>query len=311
MKTRSSGAEGGGERSGDATPASAARLLYFAMGGVACVLLYLFLLNVPPVSRNSPSNGLVPVLVLALTTAWLTATFLRGDRMSPAALGLTSGQRPVVRFVAGFVGGCLLVACWGALLALITGMRWRPSPDFVLASFVVAAMFNLFNNIGEELVYRGYLFVRLAERWGVELTIVPTSAVFALLHLQSGIPWQSVVAVVFTSGLIFGAIFARWESLPLALGFHVATNVAQDALGVRMSDASIVMPQFVAPNAGSGERVLIAIAVVNIAVATGVLTWRGRESCARRRANRAPCAPIQRRSSANATGRRDLMAHVD
>ncbi len=169
-----------------------------------------------------------------------------------------------------------MVACWVALLAIVTGMRWRPSPDFALATLVVAALFNLFNNIGEELVYRGYLFVRLAERWGAEPTIVVTSAVFALLHLQSGLPWQSVVAVVFTSGLIFGAIFARSGSLPLALGFHVATNVAQDALGIRVTDASIFTPQFVAPNAGSGERVLVAIAVVNILVAVGVLTWGGR-----------------------------------
>lgn len=261
-----------GRPGGDALPPRASRLLGFALGAVACVVVYLFLLNSPPVSRNSASNGLVPVLVLAVSTGWLTAHFLRLDRLSPALLGLTWSQRPFVRFGAGFVGGCALVGCWAALLALVVGMRWRPNADFALASLGVAAMFNLLNNLGEELVYRGYLFVRLAERWGAEPTIVATSAVFALLHLQSGIPWQSVLAVVFTSGLVFGAIFARWSSLPLALGFHVATNVVQDALGIRVSAASVVTPQFVVPGAGSGERVLVAIAVVNIVVAVGMLT---------------------------------------
>lgn len=255
-----------------ATPPRTSQLLRFVAGAVVCVLLYLFLLNFQPVNRASPTQGLVPVLVLALSTGWLTARFLRTDRLAPSLLGVTWRERPMQRFALGFVTGCALVGCWAALLALINGMHWRPNPEFAVASLAVAATFNLLNNVGEELVYRGYLFVRLAERWGAAPTILLTSAIFALLHLQSGLPWQSVLASVFTSALIFGAIFARWGSLPLTLGFHVAINVAQDSLGLRLSDASIFTPQLVAQPVGSGTRVLIAIAIVNVLVAVGVLT---------------------------------------
>ena len=105
-----------------------------------------------------------------------------------------------------------------------------------------ACAFNFFNNLGEELVYRGYAFVRLADRFGPYFTVVALASLFALLHLQAGLPWVSVLTVVFTSGLVFGAIFARWRSVPLTLGFHVATNVVQALRGCDTSSASLFAP---------------------------------------------------------------------
>jgi membrane protease YdiL (CAAX protease family) len=89
---------------------------------------------------------------------------------------------------------------------------------------VLAGTFAFFNNAGEELVYRGYAFVRLADRFACSGDCFHVPGL-AILHLQAGIPWLNVAAGVLTSGLIFAILFARWRSLPLALGFHFATNV--------------------------------------------------------------------------------------
>ena len=121
------------------------------------------------------------------------------------------------------------------------------------------------------LVYRGYAFVRLADRFGPYVTVVATSSLFALLHLQSGVPWLSVLAGVLTSGLVFGAIFARWRSVPLALGFHVATNIVQDASGLRTSAASLFAPAYPPSAADSSTRILVGIALVNVLLAAGIL----------------------------------------
>ena len=99
-----------------------------------------------------------------------------------------------------------------------------------------------------------------------------TSSLFALLHVQGGVPWLSVLAGVLTSGLVFGAIFARWRSVPLALGFHVATNIVQDTSGLRTSAASLFAPAYPAPALHSGTRILVGIALVNVLLAASILT---------------------------------------
>src|SRR6266550_1109072 len=208
-------------------------LLLFALGAALCVLAYLFLLNFPGLGSRSPAAGVVPALALAASTLWLTIRFLRADRMSPSELGLSAADNRLARLGIGFLAGSALTGLWLVIVTLTTGATWHPNAAFRGVTFLGACAFNVLNNVGEELVYRGYAFVRLADRFGPYVTVVATSSVFALLHLQAGLPWLSVLAGVFTSGLVFGAIFARWRSVPLALGFHVATNVVQDASGLR------------------------------------------------------------------------------
>jgi membrane protease YdiL (CAAX protease family) len=152
-------------------------------------------------------------------------------------------------------------------------------------------VFSFLNNVGEEMIYRGYAFVRLADHWGEAITVLVTSSIFALLHLQAGLPWLSVLAGVFTAGLIFGATFARWRSLPLALGLHVATNIVQDATGLRPSAASLIAPEYPASAAATGSTLLAGIAALNLLVAIGILlvgrhsrtVWRPNKSLERTR----------------------------
>jgi membrane protease YdiL (CAAX protease family) len=254
-------------------PANWKRIVLFVLGAVACVLLYLFLLNFPPVGRTSRTAGVIPVVVLACSTAWLTSRFLRIEGLPAATLGLDRSQLPVFRFGLGFLAGSVLVGAWFVVVTVGTGASWQRNATLSVTALALSVAFNFFNNIGEELVYRGYLFVRLASMWGNLPAIVVTSGVFALLHLQAGIPLPSVIAGVFTSALIFAAIFARWRSLPLALGFHVATNVVQDATGLRPGSAGLLEAIYPAAAASSGGIVLSAIAVLNVVVAIAILVW--------------------------------------
>ena len=247
--------------------------LLFMVGAVGCVLLYLFLLNFPPTSLRSPTAGLIPVIVLAATTSLLTSRALRSDGLSAAILGLGAGRRMTARFAQGLLAGVTITGLWMGIITMATGASWEPNPTFNLGALVLASLFHFFNNVGEELVYRGYLFVRLAASWGAVATVVATSGVFALLHLQAGLPWPSVVAAVLTAGLLFGAIFARWRSLPLALGFHVATNIAQDALGLRLGAASLLRSAYPTGGAGRSSVILASIALLNVTVAIGLLFW--------------------------------------
>ena len=252
------------------------RLLLFAAGAALCVLIYLFLLNFPGLGQRSVTAGLIPVLAIAAGTWWLTLRFLRADGMSLSDLGLGAGDHRLARLGIGFLAGSALTLVWIAVVTLTTGATWHPNPVFRAMTLIGACAFAFFNNVGEELVYRGYAFVRLADRFGPYVAALATTALFALLHLQAGIPWLSVLAGVFSSGLIFAAIFARWRSVPLALGFHVATNIVQDASGLRTSAASLFAPAYPPTAVDAGTRTLAGIALVNLILAAGILMSSGR-----------------------------------
>lgn len=247
------------------------RLLLFAAGVAACVLIYLFLLNFPGLGQRSATAGLIPVLAIAAGTWWLTLRFLRADGMSLSELGLSGNDHRLARLAMGFVAGSVLTLVWIAIVTMTTGASWHSNPTFRASTLIGACAFAFFNNVGEELAYRGYAFVRLADRFGPYVAALATTALFALLHLQAGIPWLSVLAGVFSSGLIFAAIFARWRSVPLALGFHVATNVVQDASGLRTSAASLFALTFPPSAANAGALTLGGIALVNLILAAGIL----------------------------------------
>jgi membrane protease YdiL (CAAX protease family) len=247
------------------------RLLLFGLGAATCVLVYLLLLNFQPISRSSPTAGVIPVLALAIGTGWLTARFLRADALSPAILGLTAPHRPFFRLAVGFLAGSVLAGLWLVIVTVATGAILHLNPKFTTLGFSSACVFAFFNNVGEELVYRGYAFVRLAEHWSEVIAVLITSTVFALLHLQAGLPWLSVLAGVFTSGLVFGATFARWRSLPLALGVHVATNMVQEATGLRPSAASIIVPTFPTTSVDAAATFLVSIAALNLVLAASIL----------------------------------------
>jgi membrane protease YdiL (CAAX protease family) len=247
------------------------RLLLFAAGVAVCVLIYLFLLNFPGLDQRSATAGLIPVLALAAGIWWLTLRFLRADGMSLSELGLSGNDHRLARLGIGFIAGSVLTLLWIAIVTLTTGAVWHSNPTFRASALIGASAFAFFNNVGEELAYRGYAFVRLADRFGPYVAALTTTALFALLHLQAGIPWLSVLAGVFSSGLIFAAIFARWRSVPLALGFHVATNIAQDASGLRTSAASLFALTFPPTAANAGALTLGCIALVNLILAAGIL----------------------------------------
>jgi membrane protease YdiL (CAAX protease family) len=143
----------------------------------------------------------------------------------------------------------------------------------VHASAAVASFtFIVFNNLGEELVYRGYLFLLLMRSYGVALAILSTSILFTLLHIQAGVPWPNAIAGVLTSALLYAALFVRWRSVPLVLAFHVGMNVMQEAFGLRTSGLTVFVPAYGAKaTAAQSIAVLAVAAAINLSLAAAVL----------------------------------------
>jgi membrane protease YdiL (CAAX protease family) len=249
------------------------RLLAFAAGIAVCLLGYLFLLGLPALGREGPFGGAIPASLMAVVVYALNRRFLRAENRSMAVLGFDAPTRRIEQFGLAFLGGCALVIGWAVIATGVMGARWQPHTGFHGSGVVGLLGFAFFNNGGEELAYRGYAFLTLTEAYGPAIAVVGTSVVFALLHLQAGVPALSVIAVVLTTAFVFGVVFLRWRSVPLVLGFHLATNVMQELIGLRVSAASILEPVYpTTPGVAQVHTALSLTGALNIFVALG-LAW--------------------------------------
>ena len=243
--------------------------LFFGFTAVA-LLVYLFLLSALR-GRLGDFSAAVPAMVIAALTLILNWRFLRSEGRSLADLGFDNARLRIREIGLGFAGGALVAGAWASALASVTSVSWRAAPQFNPVSAAASFAFIVFNNAGEELVYRGYVFLVTARLYGRGVAIAGTSILFALMHIQGGIPWQSVVAGVLTSGLLFAVLFDRWQSVPLVLAFHAATNVVQELLGLRLSGLTIVVPQYATnPTAAPSYGVLAFVALINLTAALAV-----------------------------------------
>lgn len=250
------------------------RVFLFLAAAAVCVLGYLFLTSA---LRGSPAwvVVLVPAFLLAMATALLNALFLRRDGETLGTIGFDAPLRRIPEAAVAFAAGCALVAGWAAILWLVAAPRWHPYEGWEGQGAVLRVGFCVFNNSAEELVYRGYLLRALARRFGAAVAVVSTSLLFAVVHVQAGVPPASAATVVFTSAVLFGVMVLRWRSLPLVIGFHVATNFAQEVLGLRVSPLTVWRPGIPAAMTSmqTGE-LLVFTAVLNLALAWLVIRSR-------------------------------------
>ena len=129
------------------------------------------------------------------------------------------------KLVIGFAIGSLAIAVpVGALIA----SQWLRAETGLPGSWAGAAvritLMLLPAALLEELVTRGYIFAVLRETWGWKWTLVVTSLVFGLLHLQNaGVTVESVLLVI-AAGLLLGGIMVAMRSLYAAWMAHFAWN---------------------------------------------------------------------------------------
>jgi membrane protease YdiL (CAAX protease family) len=240
-------------------------LIFFFAGIAAVVLLYLFLLSALP--RFSS----IAAFILAAGCLWLNVFFLRRSDATLLSIGIKSLSSSFKDCIKGIAGGIVLVFAWVLLVILFLSPELHIQFPNNWWSLLNLLLFYFFNNAGEELAYRAYAFLRIELFGGRLAAIIGTSTLFALLHIQGGLPWLNAIAGVFTTALLLGAIFARYKSVPLVLGFHYATNIGQDIFGLRKTPLSFVNLNYTNVLMPRGTLVLILVATINMVLAFLVL----------------------------------------
>jgi membrane protease YdiL (CAAX protease family) len=175
---------------------------------------------------------LLPLAVLSgLYTLAYTWGFMRlVDRKPLASLGLWLRSGWFGDFAKGGGLAILILAIIFAF-SLITGSIRvegfaRPAPETtsVLGYLVGAIVGFFFVGLYEEVMFRGYVLQRLAERAGKVPAIIVSSVIFAFLHVFN--PGSDPFGIFNTIiiGVLLSVLYFRTRSLWMPVGFHFAWN---------------------------------------------------------------------------------------
>src|SRR5690606_30966839 len=86
----------------------------------------------------------------------------------------------------------------------------------------------------EEVIMRGIILDGLLKRYSPVRSILFSSFLFGLLHLN---PWQMVSAMVI--GIFAGWVYYRTRSLALPILIHATNNLSAFSMGYIMQDAPV------------------------------------------------------------------------
>jgi len=165
----------------------------------------------PPAPAPPPTPSLIP----ARPT----------HRPNWAFVGLARENTRWQSLVGSFALGAFAI---GLPTALMLGTHWLSIVPGTPGSWIGAAIrltwFLLPAALWEELFSRGYVFAVLRSAWGWPATLVATSLVFGLLHLDNPGADLRSAALVTLAGLFLGAVLVFTRSLYAAWLAHFGWN---------------------------------------------------------------------------------------
>jgi membrane protease YdiL (CAAX protease family) len=172
------------------------------------------------------------ITLLAGYSAFLIGThfaqrLLRNSKLSE--LGLFWGKKGIHDLILGIGLGTLIVSfatfmAWLMGWYQFLGFAWQFRPiAILLPAFLLSFIANIQSPLLEEVIFRGFLFQTLIDRWSLRPAIILSSILFALAHLSSlnsGFPWWAVIISTFLAGLMFAQAYLVHNSLWIPVGIH-------------------------------------------------------------------------------------------
>jgi membrane protease YdiL (CAAX protease family) len=179
----------------------------------------------------------VGVAVLPFVHDPLLAQCTLYGTLAALMIGMEAGRKGSVWYTCGlYVGETTRREMWWgasvalgslgaiALIALAIGGTFVPAPASarplvgIIAMIIVAA-------VGEEILFRGTIFLAIEERFGGTAAVLLTSLLFAVAH--AGNPDVSMLALVnvFLAGVLMGTMLMRSSSLWPSIIFHIVWNL--------------------------------------------------------------------------------------
>jgi membrane protease YdiL (CAAX protease family) len=195
----------------------------------------LSLINLAP-QPGKPVTGWSSIMGSIITLIAGYAAFLIGTHLAQhwlrksnlSALGLFISKEWIYDLILGIGLGTLIVS-FSTLLSWLMGwyqfigFSWdfRP-PAILLPAFVMSFIATIQSPLLEEVIFRGFIFQTLSDRWGVRSAIFISSLLFGIAHLTSldGFSWWAAIISSFIAGLMFAQAYLYHKSLWIPIGIH-------------------------------------------------------------------------------------------
>jgi membrane protease YdiL (CAAX protease family) len=212
----------------------------------------------------APFMGQIQLNIVFVVAVWLAARFL--DRRKFSETGIQSGKDWWLDLGFGLALGALLMT---AIFLIEMAAGWltidetfqiaETGSSFALG-ILTSVVFFLSVAIAEELVFRGYFLLNIAEGFNLKRVSprnaliaawVLTSAIFGALHAAN--PNATVVSTVniVLGGLWFGLPYVLTGSLAISIGTHFTWNIFQgNVFGFPVSGTIFFPTTFVAIEQG-------------------------------------------------------------
>jgi membrane protease YdiL (CAAX protease family) len=170
------------------------------------------------------------VAFVAAVVGWITLV----NRGSLAALGLP--RRPLADLIVGILAGALLVLLAGATAFLVERLAklilgHKPSLPVQVASCVRGAwlvatgpLVVLAAPLGEETLFRGFLYKSLRRRWSVLPAAATSGALFGLIHFQ-GLSFLVIIPALALVGVGLALVYEYRQSLLASMAAHATFNL--------------------------------------------------------------------------------------
>ncbi len=210
--------------------------------------------------------------LFALIVPAVVATTRLLDRAPLSGIGLTSLRHGGRHLLAG--AACWLIpAAAGSAACLLLGwtevaLRGSVGEMLLTAGGLLVLVF-FYEAFPEELVFRGYLFSRLAARWGPWPAILAQAALFTLWGaVNGGANSMSRIALFFAFSLVTGLLRAVTGSVWTSIGFHLAFQTAAQLFGSVGGQFELTSPS---------ALTVVAFGALPFAAALTVRSWWRRQ----------------------------------
>ena len=159
---------------------------------------------------------------------------VRLEGRSFSSLGFLLNRRWLFEWLAGILGGFLIILVTALLIRGMGGFHWERTQGIGAGQMLASAWLYLGVAFNEELFARGYPFQRLVDGSGLWAGQLVFAALFALMHWGNpgmhGATKAWATLTIGLSAILFGFCYLRTRSLALPIGLHLGWNWAQGSL---------------------------------------------------------------------------------
>lgn len=200
-------------------------ILAFVFGSFAMVFAMSFAEALPILLNKYPALAFVASIfggcgLLGLYTLWVCLVEKRpayelNIYKAPKNLGLGMGV--------GFLMFCVLTA-----ILMLIGYYKVASVGFPVQKILAQFGFFFVVAVGEELVFRGFIFRMIDQRFNLWVALIVSALIFGLVHYTNpnGTLWSSI-AIAIEAGLMLAMAYKCTDGLWFPIGIHWTWNFTQ------------------------------------------------------------------------------------